>query len=151
MIKISKMADYATVILAEMAERPDCVMSAAALSEACSLPEPTVSKILKLLTGANLIRSVRGAGGGYKVDQTAENIKVLDIITCVDGPISLVDCVAGDQVDCRLTKTCGLLGRWDGVNQAIIDVLEKITLADMFGQQDCCHHEMSKGVCHGSH
>lgn len=140
MIKISKLADYATLILAIMAETPQEVKSAAVLSKESGLPEPTVSKILKILSGGKIIDSIRGAGGGYRLGKGLENIGVLDIITCVDGPVSVVDCVSGDDSGCRLRGACVLHGRWDRVNDAIVSVLKDMSLADMLKEKDkCCH------------
>ena len=67
MIKLSKMTDYAVVILAEMATRDGQLLSAAGLASHTRLPEPTVSKILKLLTKNMIISSKRGINGGYSL------------------------------------------------------------------------------------
>jgi len=65
MIRISKMTDYATVLLAELARAPQTQQSAATLAERTQIAVPTVSKALKALQRAGLVRSTRGLHGGY--------------------------------------------------------------------------------------
>ncbi|MCB1783085.1 MAG: SUF system Fe-S cluster assembly regulator [Alphaproteobacteria bacterium] len=131
MIKISKMADYAVVVLGSMAQEPENLMSAASLSSLLGLPEPTVAKTLKMLSAVDLVVSVRGAGGGYKLHRAAEDISILEVITGIDGPVAVVSCVDADIDDCRLQGTCCVRGRWDGVNAVIKSALADMTLAEM--------------------
>lgn len=131
MIKLSRLTDYAVVILAEMAKEKGGVLSAAGLSVRTKLPEPTVSKILKLLAKGGLITSVRGINGGYILEQTDGTLKVTDIIEAMEGPIALTACVSGSHDDCALERMCAMNGRWNKVNVAIRTALSDVTLADM--------------------
>lgn len=134
MIKVSKLADYAVVVLASLAGAElGKVMSASDLSEQTKLPEPTVSKVLKLLAKGEILNSVRGASGGYTFMKPPESITVADIIMAVDGPISLTACVEGSEQDCTYAACCSIKGRWTGVNKAIKDALDNISLSDMAG------------------
>ena len=136
MIKISKLADYAVVILACLAKVPNGdVMSAAAISAETRLPEATVSKVLKLLGKGGVTQSLRGLNGGYALRVLPEEVTVADIITSVDGPIAITACVDGAEPDCSLAAACCVRGRWDDVNFAIRNVLEGLTLADMMREQ----------------
>ena len=130
MIKLSRFADYAVVMLAEMARSTDLRLAASDLSGRTSLPEPTVAKILKSLTRAGILSSTRGVNGGYGLSRPAEKITVADIITAMDGPISLTDC-ANSQKNCSLEGHCGMHGRWGKVNIAIRAALESVTLVDL--------------------
>lgn len=147
MIKISKMADYAVVLLSALARAPDQVMSVSAIAEITHLPEPTVSKILKSLVKENLISSVRGIKGGYCLGSSPENITVQQIIVAIDGPIEVVACVDGQADDCSLTEICGVRGRWDDVNRVIKEALSEVTLADMMPRRRSERVE----VVHGRH
>lgn len=131
MIKLSRLTDYAVVILAEMAKEKDSVLSAAELSDRTNLPEPTVSKILKLLSGAGLVVSIRGVNGGYILRQTINSLKVTDVIEAMEGPISLTACVDSSHENCALESMCAMNGRWNKVNLAIRTALADVTLADM--------------------
>ena len=65
MIKLSRMADYAVVLMTQLAREPDALRTAAELSQSCGLPQPTVSKILKRPRArADLLVSYRGNKGG---------------------------------------------------------------------------------------
>ena len=131
MIKLSKLTDYAVVVLAEMARNPQSLLSATVLAERTGVPEPTVSKVLKTLARHELISSTRGVSGGYSLSAKAEDISVTAIITAMEGPISLTACVSGSEDSCALLNMCGVNGRWSAVNDAIKSALAPITLADM--------------------
>ena len=135
MIKLSKLTDYAVVILAQMAQEKGALLSASTLSERAGLPEPTVSKILKLLGKAGIIESARGVSGGYRLDKLAENLPVTAIITAMEGPIALTACVDDSEESCALQGVCAMNGRWSPVNRALRAALENVTLADMTGER----------------
>lgn len=128
MLRLSKLADYATVILVRLGLRGD-LATAAALAQETGVPEPTVAKLLKGLAAGDLVLSFRGARGGYKLAETLESISVARVITVVDGPICVTACCDGKE--CSHGETCGLSGQWDMVNRAVRTALENITLADM--------------------
>lgn len=130
MIKFSKLTDYAVVLLATLS-RSDELMSASALSAATKLPEPTVSKVLKLLAKANIVDSVRGVNGGYKLAYTTNKINVAQIVTGIEGPVSLASCVDTDHDSCSYSSACPVKGRWDPVNDAMKNALESVSLEDM--------------------
>lgn len=131
MIRISKLADYAVVILSIMAEQPDKLMSSASVSDITKLPEPTVSKVLKLQSKGGLLQSKRGTAGGYLLSKAAADITIREIIRAVDGPVLITSCSDGEVPDCSLSECCTLRGKWDGVNEAVRSALDGVTLADM--------------------
>ena len=135
MIKLSKLTDYAVVVLAQMAREKGALLSASTLSERSGVPEPTVSKILKLLGKAGIIESARGVSGGYRLDKSAENVPVTAIITAIEGPIALTACVDDSDESCALQGVCAMNGRWSPVNRALHSALENVTLADMTGER----------------
>lgn len=131
------MADYAVVVLAALARSDDALMTASGVSAKTGLPEPTVAKVLKLLSRENFLDSVRGATGGYKLSMAPEKISVAKIITAVDGPISLTSCVDDADQSCGYSGRCAVKGRWNGVNYAVRGALESVSLADMMNNE--CH------------
>lgn len=131
MFRISKLADYAVVVLADMAERDGGLLSAAVIAQHTGISEPTVAKVLKLLSREGVVQSARGAGGGYRLTCAADEIAVVDIIEAIEGPIALTACVDGAEPDCALGACCGVRGRWDTVNRALRSALEGVMLADM--------------------
>ena len=131
MLRVSKLADYAVVMLASMAGQSCNTVNTAALAGFTKLPEPTVSKILKQLTKSGIVRSTRGINGGYRLARMPEDISAEEIIRIMDGPVSITACTDGAEPDCTLSTCCSVRGRWDGINTAIRDALRAVTLADM--------------------
>lgn len=119
--------------MARMAQDKGALLSASALSEKTGVPEPTVSKILKLLGKAEIIESVRGVSGGYRLDKSAESVPVTAIIAAMEGPIALTACVEDSEEICALQGVCAMNGRWNPVNKALRTALDNVTLADMTG------------------
>jgi FeS assembly SUF system regulator len=133
MIKLSKMTDYAVIVLADMAGRQGQLVSATVLAESTKLPEPTVSKILKSLARHKIVASTRGMNGGYSLKQTPEEITMAVIIAATDGPIALTACVDQSTECCDRAKNCSMKGQWNPVNIAMQSALEKVSLLQMMG------------------
>jgi len=131
MLRLSKLTDYAVVVMTEMLRAPVAVMTAGELAARTGVPAPTVQKILKLLARDGLMVSTRGASGGYALARPAAHISVADIIAAVDGPITLTDCVGGAEGCCDVEGLCPMRGNWDKVNRAVRAALEGVSLADM--------------------
>jgi FeS assembly SUF system regulator len=128
MFKLSKLTDYAVVVLVKLAH-DDAVQTAPGIAATTGIPEPTVAKVLKILAGRELVTSQRGARGGYRLTLPLRSIPVAAVISAIDGPIALTACVEGG--DCNTQRLCPMHGRWDPVNTAIQSALNGITLADM--------------------
>ena len=130
MLRLSKLTDYAVVVLVHL-ETSDGVTTSPCLAQETGVPEPTVAKVLKALAGDGLVVSQRGARGGYRLARALEEIPVARVIAAIDGPISLTACVDGAVGGCEAQGLCPVRGRWDPVNEAIRAALTRITLADM--------------------
>lgn len=131
MIRMTKQADYGIVLLTRLAQEPERLTNATELSQELQLPAPTVSKILKLLARAGLLTSHRGAKGGYVLVRHAEQIKVAEIISALDGPIAITECIDDTPGVCAQESFCSVRGNWQRINEAIRGALEQITLAEM--------------------
>ena len=130
MLRVSKLTDYATVVMTCLAGDGDGVVSAQALAERARLEVPTVSKLLKQLAQAGLVASTRGINGGYRLARAAERITIADIVTAMEGPIGMTECSAHSGM-CDLESHCGVRVNWQRINQAIAGALSNVTLADM--------------------
>ena len=130
MFRLSKLTDYAVVVLVRLAE-VDGVQTSPGVAQATGVPEPTVAKVLKALAASGLVASQRGARGGYRLMRPLTAIAVADVITAIDGPIAMTACVEGSGASCEASCSCPVRGRWDAVNDAVRDALSGITLADM--------------------
>jgi FeS assembly SUF system regulator len=137
MLRLSKLTDYAVVVLVRLSQgeggagTAEAVQTSPGIAAGTGIPEPTVAKVLKLLAGAGLVTSQRGARGGYRLTRSLHAIPVTDVIAAIDGPIALTACVEGAATQCESSRLCPVAGRWDKVNAAIQSALAAITLADM--------------------
>ena len=130
MLRLSKLTDYAVVVMVHL-ESCGGVTTSPSLAHETGIPEPTVAKVLKALSGAGLVVSQRGPRGGYRLAGDLAHVPVTRVIAAIDGPISLTACVDGAVGGCEAQGLCPVRGRWDAVNTAIRTALTHITLADM--------------------
>ena len=130
MIRISRLTDYGTVLLAYLAEHQATVRSAADVADATGIAPPTVSKLLKSLARAGLVTSTRGANGGYRLARGPQDISAADVIDALEGPVSITECSASDG-DCEHEGVCAVGGAWQRINVAIRRALEDVTLNDL--------------------
>ncbi|MDI2090399.1 RrF2 family transcriptional regulator [Commensalibacter oyaizuii] len=128
MLKLSKLTDYATILLIHLSQHQKTV-SSSVLAVETGIPEPTVAKVLKMLTRSSLVKSCRGAGSGYFLEHSLAEITLEQVVRAIDGPIDLVNC---DQESCRITTVeCKLNGKWNIVSHQVRRVFETITIADL--------------------
>ncbi len=131
-MKLSRLTDYAVILLTKLSFANDEPASAARLSEDLMLPQPTVSKLLKMLTKADLLTAQRGAAGGYRLSRGAGDISIGDVIAAIEGPLALTACIDEREEDvCGVQSFCGMRGNWAVVNTAVSEALNRVTLADM--------------------
>jgi FeS assembly SUF system regulator len=132
-IRISKMTDYATVLLAELARAPTgSLLSTADLAQRTRIAAPTVSKVLKSLQRAGLVRSVRGLRGGYALARPAVGISAAAILDALEGPVAVTDCSVG-RGHCEIETTCGVGRAWQRVNLALRRSLYEVSLLQLAG------------------
>jgi FeS assembly SUF system regulator len=130
MFKVNKLTDYATVVLISIA-RSHVVRSSQHISENTGIPLPTVAKLMKNLNKAGLVKSQRGATGGYTLGRVPSEITLADVIQAVEGPIALTACADTSDEHCSIESVCPVQGRWNRVNSAVRAALSEVTLADM--------------------
>ena len=129
-LRISKLTDYGTVILARLADLGDTPMSASDVAAATGVALPTVSKLLKALAKADLVSSTRGSHGGYRLARNAARISAADVIDALEGPVSITECSSNDSL-CDFESICAVGGAWQRINVAIRKALNDVSLADL--------------------
>jgi len=129
MLRISKMTDYAILVMVELTRSRE-TLSAHAVAEIVHVEVPTASKVLKLLAGAGLLDSYRGAAGGYRVNRAADEISVAEVITAIEGPIAMTECSAEPGL-CQQEHSCDLRSNWQRISLAVANALQGVTLAEM--------------------
>ena len=134
MIKLSNLADYAVVLMSNIAARPDDNHTALALNAETRVPLPTVSKILGKMAKANLLVSHRGIGGGFSMNPGKEDISIADIVEAVDGPVQLTNCLGAEDACCDYEPVCLTRSKWDKINKAVYEALNTVSLSEMVEQ-----------------
>ena len=130
MLRISKLTDYGTVILADLADRRPALASAPEVAEQTGLGLPTVRKLLKTLARAGLVEAKRGAQGGYRLMRDPEAISAAEVIDALEGPVSITECSVADR-RCEIEANCTVGSAWQRINVAIRSALTDISLADL--------------------
>lgn len=133
MLRITKLTDYAVLLLVEMAKAPKVIHSAQALADALDLKLPTTSKLLKMLTKNKLLESIRGTEGGYKIALSSAQIRLSDVIEAIEGRIALTECSL-DEGSCHKEQDCKVKKPWQKINAVVSQSMANITLADFTSQ-----------------
>lgn len=153
MLRISKLADYGTVVMVYLAKRPQTVCNAREIALHTHLGVPTVSKLLKRLTAAGLLSSVRGVSGGYRLQRGAAEISLADIIYALEERHGLTECSMSPNA-CALQEVCHVSGNWRLISQAIESALDSVSL-DALAKPSLQAvdidrvRQLASGVCHG--
>jgi FeS assembly SUF system regulator len=137
-MRLSSLADYAVVMMSAAARHcGHAQINAGVLAEETGIPLPTVQKLVSKLSSAGLLRSVRGAGGGFKLARPAAAVSLADIIEAIEGPIAMTACVdTGKHAKgehCGLEGSCRVQAHWPMVNDAVRGALANINLTSLAG------------------
>ena len=130
MLRVTKLTDYATVVLTALAARPEDVLSAAELAERAGLEVPTVAKLLKPLAQAGLVAGFRGTNGGYRLARPAAAITLVEIVEAMEGPLGMTECSIHAGA-CGIEQSCGVRANWRRINDVVAEALRNVTLAQM--------------------
>jgi FeS assembly SUF system regulator len=130
MLRISRLTDYGTVVMAYLANHAQQAHNAKEIALHTRVASPTVSKLLKLLTRAGLLLALRGAKGGYSLAVDAEKISLVQIINAIEGEIALTAC-SHHQSNCAMEPLCTIRSNWRLINKALYDMLSAISLKQL--------------------
>lgn len=128
MLRISKLTDYALLILVEIQENK--VLSASYLSEITKIPLATTNKILKLLTKDNICKSQSGKTGGFSLIIPKNQLSLLKVVHAIEGkPTSFVNCANNNH--CELKNHCKISDKMNLIDQEINQLLSKKFISDL--------------------
>lgn len=132
-MSVSSKCYYAIRAVYALAEHGgETPMKIADIAEREIIPIRFLEVILNQLKGGGFVQSRRGAEGGYKLARAADSITVGEIMRYVDGPIAPVDCVSQSRPkECDFHGECHFFGFWGRVRQAISNVVDRTTFADL--------------------
>ena len=130
MLKLTKKIEYGLIALQHMQTKNNGeITSAKEVAENFDLPASLVAKVLQQLAKNNIIEPIQGPSGGYKLERTLESIKLNDFIEIIEGPVGLVECL--NHPDCDHMNDCNIRMPIERVNNTIVNLFSKMTLADI--------------------
>ena len=130
-MRISAKADYAVRAVLELATAPaGTSLSAREIAAAQEIPQNFLENILTELRRAGIVRTRRGADGGYQLAQPPDDVTVADVLRAVEGPLAAVQGVRPDQLAYEGAAQ-KLPEVWVALRASLRDVLEHVTLADI--------------------
>lgn len=133
-MRVSTRGDYACRALLSLTLHADAPgpTSVRDIAERTALPQPYLEQILLALKGAGLVKSKRGVGGGYTLARAPEDIRLSEIVSAVDGPITVGDFGEPHQDgSCDHEGQCVLLAIWKQAGEHMREHLEGFTLASI--------------------
>ncbi len=142
MLKLTKKADYGLIALKHLAVsgQQGGTASAKEIADAYGIPLSLLAKILQKPTKTGLLVSATGSSGGYKLARHPQKISALEVIHAIDGPIILTTCFTAHG-RCDQSEKCTVREPLKKVHEAIIDLLNRITISDMAGDGSLCGPE----------
>jgi Rrf2 family protein len=130
-LQISRKIDYALRAMIHLASLPqDRVVPLLEIAQVTQLPRDFLAKILKVLTGRGLVRSLRGAHGGYQLARQAAQISFLEVIEAAEGPVQLNVCLDHKE-RCEVSASCTMYHVWQEGQERMLEVYRATSLADL--------------------
>jgi Rrf2 family protein len=129
-MRVSAKTDYAVRACVELAASPDGPVKGEQLAEAQDIPLQFLEHILLDLKRAGIVRTRRGARGGYWLARPAAEVNLAEVIRSVEGPIAHVQSAPPESISYRGSAE-GLQEVWIAVRASLREVLENVTLADL--------------------
>jgi Rrf2 family transcriptional regulator, iron-sulfur cluster assembly transcription factor len=132
-MKLTTKGRYAVMAMADLALFKDNgPVSLTEISLRQNISLPYLEQIFIKLKNKNLVKSTRGAKGGYILEKPASEIKILNIISAVDEEVKMLNCKKDSKKGCnnKLTK-CITHNLWDQLDQHINNFFEKVKLQDL--------------------
>jgi len=133
-LKISRKIDYGLRAMIFLASSPrDQIVPFREIARRMQIPEEFAAKILKTLATKGLVKSTRGAHGGYSLARATSDISFLDVIEAVEGPIVVNLCLDGGDA-CKLTPSCTMYAVWKRGQERMLEVYREATLDQLVMQ-----------------
>lgn len=129
MLRISKLADYSTVIMVCLA-KAQSLLNVTEIVQMTGVSKPTVSKLVKRLVQSKLLVSEQGAKGGYRLACEPTEIALSDIINAIEQRTGLTEC-AEHKSQCALQLRCQISQHWKLIDKAIDGVLNHVKLSEL--------------------
>ena len=139
MMRISTKGRYALRIMLDLAQNDDQgPVALREISERQNITPKYMESIMSMLLRDKLVQSLRGKAGGYQLTRKPEEYTIYEILSCAEGGLAPVHCLAMEENECPIRKTCLTIPVWEGLHQVIKDYLSGITLKTLIEQGVNC-------------
>ena len=131
-MKISTKGRYAVRLMLDLAEHyNEGYIPIKKIAERQNISDKYLEQIISSLSRSGLVKSVRGAGGGYQLAQPPEMCTVGKILRTTEGSLAPVACLEGEENTCERATNCPTLPVWQKIYDAVNEVVDNTTLADL--------------------
>lgn len=131
-MKISTKGRYALRMLIELAAHPENgFVSLKEISEQQDISKKYLEQIVPMLNKAGILRTNRGNRGGYQLAKSPAECTVGEVLRATEGSLAPVSCLEYEVNDCPRAEFCATLFVWEGLQKAVSDYLDSITLQDI--------------------
>ncbi len=134
-LHFSTRGEYGVRLMVELARHHgDGPVSLSEMAEHEELPRPYLEQLVVSLREAGLVTSTRGARGGYELSRDPAEIRMYEVITALEGPITPMTCASADPEHaaiCSRAGCCNVEPLWQRVRDAIVEALDSMTLAEL--------------------
>ncbi len=132
MFQLTRRVDYALLALAHLARSSGALATVREIAELYGVPQTLLAQILRVLARAELLVSVRGSKGGYRLNRPAEEISIAELMDCLDMPVQIL-CCAGETDSCQISTTCLIRDAVQTLQTKIERVFRETSIAEIAG------------------
>ena len=131
-MKLSTKGRYALRLMLDLAmSNPDEYIKIKSIAQRQGLSDKYLEQIITILSRAGYVKSIRGASGGYKLAKRPDEYTVGMILRLTEGSLAPVACIEDEEFECERYNSCATLEVYKRINDAVSDVIDNITLADL--------------------
>lgn len=131
MLRLSKKVEYALMALRYIVVSNDTIVTAKEISSKFSIPHELLAKILQKLKKEQILESIKGVNGGYRLHRAPEEIKLTELIKSLDGDFSITECIHGQsEDDCSMFNGCTIKSPVNKMQKELENFFETKTISD---------------------
>ncbi|HUW37159.1 MAG TPA: Rrf2 family transcriptional regulator [Rhodocyclaceae bacterium] len=130
-MRLTTFSDYTLRVLMYLAIDPEQLATIPAIAAAYGISENHLMKVVHQLARAGVLESTRGKGGGIRLARPPEEIRLGQVVRMSEGTAPIVECLGEDESACCIAPACRLSGVLVRAFDALYDVLDEYTLADL--------------------
>ncbi|MFN0204925.1 MAG: RrF2 family transcriptional regulator [Planctomycetota bacterium] len=135
MLRLTRRSEYGIIAMTHLAQRRDEAVSSRDVAERYNIPKRLLAEVMKDLLHRGLLRSSRGATGGYILAADPSEMTVLSVLQALEGPFEMVPCTstlaAHPLTSCELLMSCPIKGPIHKIHERINQMLETVTIDDL--------------------